>query len=86
MTRAEVDEIADREELELICLDGLDKAIVGIGRKFNSQPAVIYDYEKCVKIFMKTNKWSYEEAVEWMDFNVTGGWFGESTPIFLYKN
>jgi hypothetical protein len=86
VTRAEIDEIAEREELQLICFDEFDKAILGIGRKFNGEPSIIYDYEKCVKILMKNNKWPREDALEWMDFNVTGSWLGESTPIFLYRD
>ena len=34
---------------------------------------------------MKREGWTYEEAVEWMDFNVVGAWMGEGTPMFLYK-
>jgi hypothetical protein len=26
---------------------------------------------------------SWEEAVEYFDFNVAGAWVGESTPVFL---
>lgn len=86
MTREEVNELADREDIELICFDQFDQAIVGIGRRSQGETAVVYDYEKCVKILMKTNKWSRFDAVEWMEFNVVSAWLGDSTPIFLYKH
>jgi hypothetical protein len=34
---------------------------------------------------MDRDDMEYGEAVEYMDFNVTGSWFGEPTPIFLHK-
>ena len=38
----------------------------------------------CVEIFMKRDGMSGEEAVEWMDFNVTGAYVGEQTPEFIF--
>tara|TARA_Y100000114_G_C11535744_1_gene220187 strand:- start:65 stop:352 length:288 start_codon:yes stop_codon:yes gene_type:complete len=64
-------------------VDGLDKAIIGIGMRCGSDDVLIYDYKKCIKQFMDQNNWSYEEAVEWMDFNVVGAYVGETTPIFV---
>ena len=28
---------------------------------------------------------TYEEAVEWMEFNVVGAWMGPKTPIFIHE-
>ena len=43
--------------------------------------SVAYDYDKVIKILMEDM--SYEEAVEYFDFNVIGGWVGDSTPVFI---
>ena len=32
---------------------------------------------------MNMNDWTYEEAVEWMDFNVVGAYVGKTTPMFV---
>ena len=66
-------------------VDGLDEAIVGLGQQFDKPPRIIYDYAKCVEIFMSMNDWSSEEAIEWMDFNVMGAYVGEGTPIFRFE-
>ena len=62
--------------------DGFEKALIGLGYQFNTQLAV-YDWDKCVEILVDRDKISREEAVEWMDFNVTGAWVGRSTPVFV---
>jgi hypothetical protein len=65
--------------------DGLDEAIVGLGGQHPSVPVVIYDYDKCVEIFMRDNEWNYEEAIEWMEFNVVCAYVGSGTPIFMKR-
>jgi len=33
---------------------------------------------------MNRDGMSYEEAIEYFDFNVTGAYVGEHTPMFIY--
>ena len=73
------------EEHVMLKADGLDEAIIGVGSRCGQDDILIYDYEKCVQVFMNREGWTYEEAVEWMDFNVVGAWMGEGTPMFLLK-
>ena len=28
---------------------------------------------------------TYEEAIEWMEFNVVGAWMGPKTPVFMHE-
>ena len=77
-----------REDIGLInpdamLADGLDGAIIGYGHQFTNAPVAIYDYDKCIEIFMKDNDWDYEDAMEWMQFNVVGAYVGPGTPIFM---
>ena len=65
-----------------LAADGLDEAITGYGQQFPRQPVLIYDYDKCVEIFMKDGM-SEEDAIEWMEFNVVNAGMGEGTPIFM---
>ena len=62
--------------------DGFADALIGVGHQFNTQLAV-YDWDKCVMILIERDKMSYEEAVEFMDFNVSGAWVGKNTPVFV---
>ena len=50
--------------------DGLDEAILGTATRPDLPEILVYDYYKCVDIFMENNEWTEEEALEWMDFNV----------------
>jgi hypothetical protein len=72
------------DEEQTLFADGFERALIGIGQQFNKELAV-YDYEKCLDLLVGQGM-SYEEAEEYMDFNVTGAWVGEFTPVFLRKN
>ena len=62
--------------------DGFEEALIGFGTRFNS-PVTIYDFNKCIGILVERDGMSYDEAQEYMDFNVLGAYVGEETPIFL---
>jgi len=72
----------DLEE-EVIKIDGYDDCIVGIGFRFGTGQILIYDTELIIKKLMKDNM-SYEEAYEYMEFNMMGAYVGDKTPIFLF--
>ena len=59
--------------------NGLDDAIIGL----TQYGLLIYDYDRCIDIFMRDNDWNYTEAVEWMEHNVVGSYMGSGSPIFL---
>lgn len=68
------------EENECLLADGFEDALIGITEGMNS--VAVYDYDSCVHILTQQDM-SYEEAVEYMDFNVTGAYVGEKTPVFV---
>jgi hypothetical protein len=65
--------------------DGLDEGAVGYTTTSDGCEHVIYDYDKCCSIFMKENEWTYDEATEWMDFNVVAAYVGPNTPIWMFN-
>jgi hypothetical protein len=65
---------------ELLTADGFDKAIVGVVHRMDTM-AICYDKNKVIEILMEDM--SYEDAIEYFDFNIAGAWVGESTPFFL---
>lgn len=76
MTR---DRIMDRyPDQEFMFADGLDQAIIGI---CDQSGRVIYSIKKIMKILVKQGLTS-EEAREHLEFNITGAWVGDQTPIF----
>ena len=71
------------DEPQYLIANGFNKAIIGIGSRINMEDIVCYDYDKCVDILIKDQHMEYEDAIEWMDFNVCGAWMGDKTPIFI---
>lgn len=61
---------------------GFEDALIGLGYQFNTQLAV-YDWDECVSILTQRDGMTYDEAIEFMDFNVTGAWVGNNTPVFV---
>lgn len=76
----------DREEGNGILLaDGFEKAFIGVGAAYYNPPCAVYDYDKCVEILIENGVSTYEEAVEYFEFNVSGAYVGPQTPIFMRK-
>ena len=84
----------DRETFEEICHEerlklwaDCDEAIVGIATKRDSysQPLVVYDRDKLVENFMKKDGMTFDEAEEWVSFNIEGAYIGETTPLILER-
>jgi len=63
---------------EILIADGFDNAVIGIEE--NSM-RLIYSVEKCINILMDQGM-DMTEAVEYFDFNVSGSYMGEKTPIW----
>lgn len=73
-----LDEIINAyDEEEFLKADGFDKAIIGVDEQ---SMRLIYSVKKCIKILCKTM--SREDALEHFNFNVSGGYVGEKTPIW----
>jgi len=60
--------------------DGFSEALIGMGTRFTYDVAV-YDYEKCIEILERDMP--REDAIEYFDFNVSGAYVGENTPVFV---
>lgn len=60
-----------------------DGAIIG----YATNGKVVYDFDKMVEELMHDEDWSYEDAVEWIEFNTIRAlpYAGENAPIIMYK-
>ena len=60
-----------------------DDALIGI----SDDGRAIYDYDLMVEWLVKTEGFTYEEAVEWIDYNTIRAlpYMGENRPIVLYR-
>jgi hypothetical protein len=68
---------------KIIVMDGFDDAFVGIGAQQHKPPIAVYDRDKCIDILMSRDGMSWEDAVEFFDFNTVGAWVGEQTPLIM---
>ena len=76
----DIDEYAEGAVL----LDGLEEAIVGIVEDFGSPGRkMLYSKQKILNILQERDVMSYDEAEEFFDYNIKGGFFGEQNPVFL---
>lgn len=62
--------------------DGLDKAIIGIGHTSDNTQLVVYSYDKVIAHLMEDM--SYEDAVDYADFNILGLQIGPGQPVVLF--
>ena len=69
--------LADEEAL---LADGFEDALIGYLR--GSNIVAVYDYNLCIHILMEDNM-TYEQAMEYMEYNVVNAYVGEKTPIFI---
>ena len=56
-----------------------DGSIVGV----TTDGRVVYDYDKMIEELMEDEGWSYEEAIDWIDYN-TVPCTGKNAPIIMY--
>jgi hypothetical protein len=59
--------------------DGYDSAIIGV----STDGIVVYDLEGIIKILMERDSMDYEEAQEFIDYNIVGAHIGDTTPILV---
>ena len=76
-------------DADIILFDGLEAAFVGIAERFepdgHHRVFAVYDYERMVEDLVADGS-DYDEAVEYIDFNVIGLYAGETTPAILYRH
>ena len=64
--------------------DGLDKALIGVGRRCGEEEILVYSVRRCLDILMEDGA-TYEEALEYFEFNIAGAWVGPETPMWVYE-
>jgi len=84
MTLEEIQKRLEEMDVQVLLADGFEDALIGIGMQFN-KPLAIYDCEKCLDILMHRYGMSYEDAEEYLCFNVYDAYVGEQTPVFMVR-
>lgn len=72
----------------MIKYDGYDEAIIGpamIWRQKRQVNVLVYDAEKIREILMRDGM-DAEEAREFIEFNIEGGYLGIHTPVLVWPD
>ena len=73
-----IEEIIERyPEEQFLKADGFDEAIIGVDE---TTMRLIYSVKKCISILAQ--EMSEEDAIEHFNYNVSGCYMGEKTPIW----
>jgi hypothetical protein len=78
-------ELKDHDLLddEMIKWDGFDDCVLGIGSRCGMQDILVYSKKKIAYKLRDRDNLTVEEAIEYIDYNITGAYVGERTPILL---
>lgn len=73
----------NEQELKIFDEPAYDKSIIG----FSSTGVIVYDYEKMIEEFMEDNNCTYEEAMDFVNYNTMRAlpYFGEGKPIVIVE-
>ena len=69
--------------------DGLDEAIIGpamVWQKNSHIEVLVYNAEVIRNILMSRDGMDFEEAREFIEFNIEGAYIGPDTPILVWPN
>ena len=72
----------------MLKIDGHDIAIVGQACIWANQTRVdvlVYSGAKIVEGLMKRDGMSFEEALEYVEFNIEGAYMGPDTPVVMWE-
>ena len=82
MNRADITDLYGDDEPNICFAEGFDEAIAGVIWD-GERTRVVYDTELILELLMGRSEMTYEEAVEYFDFNIAGSYMGEYTPLYL---
>ena len=83
MTREKINELLAYEEEPILLMDDFDAAFLGLTQRINEPKLAVYSWAKMVDLLVFRDEMTYEEAVEYIDYNCLGAWVGERTPLIV---
>jgi len=83
MDRDTINEYLESIGESVLLADGFDDAMIGVSQRINEPLLAVYSYDKMIDVLIERDGLDYEEATEYLEFNVLGAWVGEKTPIIV---
>ena len=87
MTREELVEVLeeygiDCDEVVLFDNPSYDNAIVGV----TTSNKAVYDYDEIIKCLVRDDGMTYDEAIEWLEFNtIRASQYNGDNPIIIFR-
>jgi len=82
-TPESIAQLLAEENPDALLAEGFEDAFLGVVRRCGQPSVAAYSYELGVATLVAREKMTYEEAEEWMEFNVVGAWMGPGTPAWI---
>ena len=67
-------------EEECLTADGFEDALVGC--TYGANVVAVYDINKMIEVLVEEGM-EYDDAVEFLDYNVVGAYVGDKTPQYI---
>lgn len=72
------------EDESILMCDNLHDAFIGLIQTENHVIRAVYDADKVISVLVRDGM-TYEEALEFYEFNILGSYVGPATPLFLTR-
>ena len=80
MSMSNIDKIIEAyPDDTFVIADGFDDAIIGVDE---DKLKIVYDIDRIIDILIEDGM-SYDDAVEFYQYNIVGSYVGENTPSFI---
>lgn len=82
LRREHITDLAIALDIQVIFLDGHDDALLGLVDLGDGTTVVAYSTKLILEKLVKDGM-SWDEAIEYFEFNIQGAYFGDSTPVYI---
>lgn len=82
-TREDIETYLQETDQTVLLADGFDEAFIGVSQRINEPLLAVYSYPQMVETLVFRDEMTYEEAEEYLEYNVIGAWVGEQTPLIV---
>ena len=69
----------------MVLPNNFGKAFVGYVECFGGNLLAVYSKDAILSVLQNKDKMSYEDALEYFNYNIAGSWVGNGTPLYLER-
>ena len=70
----------------MLKVDGFDECIIGVAQLYGKEgPIIVYDAMEMIEVLINEHDMSRNEAIEYFEYNISGAYLGEYTPLYVMR-